>query len=67
LFSIPVDPVRCGLSLFACSVFVALFDSIPPIPVVTKASGLKEVEPCASCRLLSLPCSSPCMLVPCGP
>jgi hypothetical protein len=67
LFSIPVDPVRCGLSLFVCSVFVALFYSIPPIPVVTMASGLKEVEPRVSCRLLALPCSSPCMLVPCGP
>jgi hypothetical protein len=32
LFSTPVDPVRCGLSLFTCSVFVALLISFLQFP-----------------------------------
>jgi hypothetical protein len=56
LFSIPVDPVRCGLSLFACSVFVALFDSLSLILVVTMSCGSKEGESCAFLHLVVLPC-----------
>jgi hypothetical protein len=56
LFSIPVDPSRCGLSLFACSVFVALFYSLSLILIVTMSCGSKEGESCASLRLVVLPC-----------
>jgi hypothetical protein len=56
LFSIPVDLVRCGLSLFARSVFVALFDSLSLILVVTMTCGSKEGESCASLRLVVLLC-----------
>jgi hypothetical protein len=65
LFSIPIDPVRCGLSpwLVWC---LLLFDSTSPIPVVAMASGLEEGESYVFTHLLVV-MLNPCMLVPCRP
>jgi hypothetical protein len=67
LFSIPVDPIRCGLSLFACSVFVAPLIPFIRFSLFAMASGSKEGESRVSFRLLAFSCSSPCMLVPSRP
>jgi hypothetical protein len=62
LFSIPIDPERCGLSpLLVWCCFS--FNSIPLIPVVAMACGSKESESCVFTRLLVV-VLNPCMLVP---
>ena len=62
LFSILVDPVRCGLSPSLFDVYCSL-DSIPSILVVCYGEWIKgSWIPCPPPLVLS--CLSPCMLVP---
>jgi hypothetical protein len=63
LFSILVDPVRCGLSLSLVGVCFS-FGFISSVPIVAMVSGSKEGESRVSYRLLALLCLSPCMFVP---
>ena len=61
VISIPVDPVRCGLSPFACLVFRF---HIPWFPLLLWWVNQRKVDPVSLPRLCGSSCLNSCILVP---